>query len=238
MRAALVASAESVQLHHRYSRCPTQVGWNSGPTWTTRSHRQIGYAGNKAIEQVQARRVDPLGVFDHDQDGTLLAQPTDMIKQYGKGHLALLLWAPCQGRITLLRGQSQQFGDQRCVSRQVLRGRLEEGLQLVDLRGPGVARQARSLLELANDGEEGAARMMRGTEVAKASVRFPLQPGHQAFGEPRLANAGLAREQYDTWPAPDLAPIASDTALVRRSILSPAGQPAATICAHAARRTG
>src|SRR5260370_38242180 len=57
--------------------------------------------------------------------------------------------------------------------------------------------KVRSLLELSNDRKAWAARMMRGTEVAKANVRLALQSGHQAFGEPRLADAGFSGEKQD-----------------------------------------
>jgi hypothetical protein len=175
---------------------PAQAGWNSSRNVTT---RRIGdEAGYEAVEQVQARRVDPVGVFDHDQDRGPFAQFADLIEQHRKGRLAFLLGAQGQGRIAL-RGQPQQLGDERCVSRQVLRGRFEQGLQLVELRRRGNARRkVGRLLELGNDGEERAQGMMRRAEVAKTRVRFALQSAHQAFGEPRLADAGLAGEQDDT----------------------------------------
>src|SRR5262249_951270 len=51
--------------------------------------------------------------------------------------------------------------------------------------------------KLRNDGMEGAIHVMRRTEVAQPRVRLALECGHQAFGEARLADAGLSGEKHD-----------------------------------------
>src|SRR5947207_254135 len=78
--------------------------------------------------------------------------------------------------------------------------RLEQGLQLVELRFGAAARlEARSPLELRNERIERAMGVVGRAEIAHASIfGLAFKLGQQVFSDARLADAGLAAEQHDS----------------------------------------
>ena len=88
--------------------------------------------------------------------------------------------------------------------------------------------EARGPLELRNERVERAVRMVGRAEIAKASMRLALEPGQQAFGDARLADAGLAGEQHD----PTLAELGLiPTAQQQLDLLLPADERGQRACA-------
>ena len=122
----------------------------------------------------------------------------ELVEKRGESHLALLLRADRQRRVALVRRHAQQLGDQRHVAWQIFRRRLEQSLQPVETSCRAAARlEARGPFELRNERVERAVRMVGRAEIAKTSMRLALEPRQQGFGNTRLADAGLAREQHD-----------------------------------------
>jgi hypothetical protein len=60
-----------------------------------------------------------------------------------------------------------------------------------------IRREAGGVFELSDDGIEGAVGMMRRAEIAQARVRRTRQFLEQRGGQAGLADAGLARDQYN-----------------------------------------
>ena len=196
--AGAVATAKAAQGQHRHMRLADPGRLELRPERDDQQHRQIGDAGNRSIEQIERCRIDPVGVLEHDQDGALRRYAVELVEKRRESHLSLLLRADRQRRVAPVRRHRQQLGDERHIAWHIPRRRLEQGLQLVELRSGAAARlEARGPLELRNERVERAVRMVGRAEIAKASMRLALEPRQQAFGDARLADAGLAGEQHD-----------------------------------------
>src|SRR5262249_32281386 len=114
-------------------------------------------------------------------------------------HLSLLLRGHRHRRVAPIQRYGQQLRDKRDVARQICRRWFEQRRQLVELHaGTAVWREARRLRELRNKWMERGARLVRRAEIAEASMGLAFDSGQQAFGDTRLADAGLAGEQYDS----------------------------------------
>src|SRR5262249_29738958 len=129
----------------------------------------------------------------HDQDRALRRYAVELVEKRGENHLSLLLRADCQCRVAAVRWHRQKIGYQCQIPWQIPRRRLDQRLELVELCCGAAGRlEACGPLELCNERVEGAVRVVRGAEIAKGSMRLGLEPRQRAFGDARLADAGLA----------------------------------------------
>jgi hypothetical protein len=196
--AGAVAAAKATQGQHRHMRLADPGGLVLRSERDDQQHRQIGDASNGAIEQFKRCRIDPVGILEHDQDGALRRNAVKLVEKRGESHLSLLLRADRQRRVALVPRHRQQFGDERHIARHICRRRLEQGLQPVEICSRAAAwLKACSPLEVRNEWVEGAVRMVGRAEIAKAHMRFALEPDQQTFSDARFADAGLAREHHD-----------------------------------------
>ena len=168
--AGAVAAAEAAQGQHRHMRLADPGRLDLRPERDDQQHRQIGGAGNRSIEQVERCRIDPMGVLDHDQDRALRRLAVELVEKRGESHLPLLLRADCQRRVAAVRrhGQKTRHISARSRGRFFAVG-LSNASSLSSFASALLARlEARGPLELRNERVEGAVRVVRGAEIAKA----------------------------------------------------------------------
>src|SRR6516164_2739162 len=60
-----------------------------------------------------------------------------------------------------------------------------------------VTRKARGVLQMTDEGVEGAVLVMRRAEIAQAPMRLLRDAFFHRFGQPRFADARLSRDQHD-----------------------------------------
>ncbi len=151
-----------------------------------------------------------MDVLENDQDGPLGRHALELVEQRREDHLALLLRAGRQRRKAPVRRHPEQLGEERHVARRISRRRPQQGFQPVEpCSGIAVRLEARARFELGDKRMERALRIVRRAEIAQARLPFALKPLQQIFGDARLADAGLAREQHDlALAAPGLIPTA------------------------------
>jgi hypothetical protein len=119
----------------------------------------------------------------------------ELVQQRREQLLALALRAEAQiaGGIR----QRQQVGDQRDLVA-VACARRDQGHELVEpLLGRVVLRKAGGAFELCDKGIQRAVLMVRRAEIAQPGVRLAFEALAQRRGQPRLADARLARQKYD-----------------------------------------
>src|SRR5712691_4576318 len=112
-----------------------------------------------------------------------------------------LFLAPLRGevgqRVARIRRQREQIAQKRNGSRVDARWR-KQGFKLAELlRGRIAALEPRRPLELADEWEQRAVRAVRRADVSQPDVGFALQQLLERQRNPRLADAGLARDQHD-----------------------------------------
>ncbi len=133
----------------------------------------------------EARRVGPVCVLEDQQHGLIACELVDLVDERIERTLAALCGS--------LGGRD---------GRRSLR---QHRIELVEPVGGAVGRRrTHRPLELADDGMEGARRVLRRAVVAQAAVRLRRKTLDEISNQPRFADASLAAEQ-DRCPSPTSA---------------------------------
>jgi hypothetical protein len=165
-------------------------------------------------------------VLEQQQDRLLPRQCFDLVEQGRQGQAPLLRGAHCERRIALAGRDRQQGSKERCRFRNVRRR--QYGFELVELGlGRVVGGEAGGTTQRHDIGVQDAVAVIGRALIAQPRVRLVRDLGRELSGEPRLADAGLTREQDDLAGAgPGLAqPVAQPGALRRPP--DEVGEPAA-----------
>src|SRR3954468_12163508 len=93
-----------------------------------------------------------MGVLNQDQHWSLRRHDFQLAQQRTEDHRSLLLWTALHHRIAVVRRHRQEIGHQRQIAWGIIGHRLEQDLELVELRCRIVAwLKARAALELRNE---------------------------------------------------------------------------------------
>jgi hypothetical protein len=166
------------------------------PEGEDRQYRQGADALDRQIEHFERGRIRPMGVFEQHQYRFLPRQCFELVEQGCQGQAALLGRAQCERRIAVAGRDRQQRGEER-------RGlgnarRRQYGFELVELRLRRVlGGKAGGTPQLHDKRVQDAVAVIGRALITQPRVRLVRGLGGELSAEPRLADAGLAREQDD-----------------------------------------
>src|SRR6185369_545982 len=116
-----------------------------------------------------------MGVLNDDQHGSLRRHPFRMAQQCAEGQLSLQLRTDLHHRVATVRRHRQEIGYQCQIAWRILRHRLENSLELIELRCRTVAwLEAGDALELRDERVEWAVGMVGRAEIAQTRMRLAL----------------------------------------------------------------
>jgi hypothetical protein len=174
------------------------AGIELGPERHKNHDRRLWSLLDGVIQQLEARRIDPLRIFDDHQDRLAARERFDLPpNRFQRPLLSLLRREIEPRRAPIDIGQGEQLGDERGVFG---RGRSmrKQSLKLVELRGGIVfALERRGAPELGDDRMKRTVRVVWRTEISQAPVRPDGNLLVQRGGQARLSDARLARKQDD-----------------------------------------
>jgi len=131
-------------------------------------------------------------VLEQHQYGFLPRQCFELVEQGRQGQAALLGGTQCKRRIALAGRDRQQGSEERCRFGDARRR--QYGFELVELRlGRVGGGEAGGTPQLNDKGVQDAVAVIGRALIAQPRVRLALDLGSELSGEPRLADAGLAR---------------------------------------------
>ena len=190
--------AEPVEGERRGVRVAVPGRPELGPVGHDQQHRQALDPLHREVEQLERGRIDPMRVLEHHQHRASRRQPLELGEERPEGAGLLLLRRQGRQREAALGRQREELGEEGGDLGHVGDRAGEQRLELGELGrvvvGAGEARRPRELLD---DRVERAVRVVRGAMVAEADPVLGAQPLAQGEDDPRLADAGLAREQHD-----------------------------------------
>jgi hypothetical protein len=135
-------------------------------------------------------------VFEQHQDRLLPRQCFELVEQGCQGQPSLLHGAQCERRIALAGRDRQEGSKERCGFRDARRR--QYGFELVELRlGRVLGDEAGGTPQLHDKGVQDAVAVIGRALIAQPGVGLVRDLGCELSTEPRLADAGLAREQHD-----------------------------------------
>ena len=189
-------------------RCDMGLADRRGPELRPADNdKQRTHGADRADESphnLERRRVGPLGVFQHEENRPCAGKRLDLRDQRPHDHPPVAL----RGRLVWPLGvamQRQQVRDQGRVLRRCRRPRPgEQGRELFALDRGGVpAREPCHVLHLPDNRVERAVATVRRAVVAQAQLGLVGHAAEELCREPRLADAGVARNN-DNLPAAGL----------------------------------
>ena len=151
------------------------------------------------VELLLRRGIDPMDILKDHQHRPLPREHRELPQQRFERLFLLALGREIWGRVTVGGGgrDRQQLGEKRHVLIRWL-GRSEQCLELRELDlGRIFPRQARGAFQLRDGWVECAVLVVRRAEIAQSGVRLAREPLQERSGDARLANARLARKQYN-----------------------------------------
>jgi len=166
------------------------------PEGDQHQYRQGADALDRQIEHFERGRIGPVDVFEQHQYRLLPRQCFELVEQGRQGQAALLRRAQCERRVALAGRDRQQGSKERCGLRDARRR--QYGFELLELRlGRVLGSEAGGAPQLHDKGVQDAVAVIGRALIPQPRVRLARDHGGELSGEPRLADAGLAREQDD-----------------------------------------
>jgi hypothetical protein len=149
---------------------------------------------DRQIEHFERTRIGPVDVLEQHQDRSLPRQCFELVEQGRERQAALLRRAQCERRIAVAGRDRQQGSKERCGFRDARRR--QYGFELVELRLRRVlGGEAGGATQLHDKGVQDAVAVIGRALILQPRVPLARDLGGELSGEPRLADAGFAREQ-------------------------------------------